>query len=77
MMERLVDGSGASSCGAEFGPLLAAALPECEMEVMSGETRITDRVRDDAELFGLLGRLRDFGASLGPGDAGLRWSSVA
>jgi hypothetical protein len=25
---------------------------------------VTARVRDDAELFGLLGRLRDFGAAL-------------
>jgi hypothetical protein len=48
----------------EFGPLLAAAFPECEIAALSGETHVTARVRDDAELFGLLGRLRDFGAAL-------------
>jgi hypothetical protein len=48
----------------EFGPLLDAALPECEIARLSGETHVTTRVRDEAELFGLLGRLRDFGAEL-------------
>ena len=48
----------------EFGPLLAAALPECEIAVLSGETHVTARVRDEPELYGLLGRLRDFGAAL-------------
>jgi hypothetical protein len=48
----------------EFGPLLGAALPECEIAVLSGETHVTAYVRDEAELFGLLGRLRDFGAEL-------------
>ena len=48
----------------EFGPLLRAALPECEIAVLSGETHVTARVRDEAELFGLLGRLRDLGAAL-------------
>ena len=48
----------------EFGPLLGAALPECEIAVLSGETHITARVRDEAELFGILGRLRDLGAAL-------------
>ena len=48
----------------EFGPLLGAALPECEIAVLSGETHVTARVRDEAELYGVLGRLRDLGAAL-------------
>jgi hypothetical protein len=48
----------------EFGPLLGAALPECDIAVLSGETHVTAHVRDDAELFGLLGRLRDLGAAI-------------
>jgi hypothetical protein len=48
----------------EFGPLLAAAVPECEIAVLSGETHLTARVRDEAELYGVLGRLRDLGAEL-------------
>ena len=48
----------------EFGPLLGAALPECEIAVLSGETHVTARVRDEAELYGLLQRLRDLGAEL-------------
>jgi hypothetical protein len=48
----------------EFGPLLGAALPECEIAVLSGETHLTTQVRDQAELFGLLERLRDLGAAL-------------
>lgn len=48
----------------EFGPLLAAALPECDIEAAAGRTRLTVVVRDEAELFGVLGRLRDFGAEL-------------
>ena len=48
----------------EFGPLLGAALPECEIVVLSGETHLTAQVRDEAELFGLLERLRDLGAAL-------------
>jgi hypothetical protein len=48
----------------EFGPLLDAALPGCEIARLSGETHVTKRVRDEAELFGLLGRLRDLGAEL-------------
>jgi hypothetical protein len=48
----------------EFGPLLAAALPEYEIAVLSGETHLTAQVRDEAELFGLLERLRDLGAAL-------------
>ena len=48
----------------EFGPLLAAALPDCEIEAAAGETHVTAHVRDEAELFGVLGRLRDLGAEL-------------
>jgi hypothetical protein len=48
----------------EFGPLLDAAFPECEIAVLAGETHLTARVRDEAELFGILGRLRDHGAAL-------------
>jgi hypothetical protein len=48
----------------EFGPRLAAALPECEIVARSGETRIMALVRDEAELFGVLERQRDLGAAL-------------
>ena len=48
----------------EFGSLLAAALPECEIAVGSGQTSITAHVRDEAELFGVVDRLRDLGAAL-------------
>ena len=48
----------------EFGPLLATAFPECEITAHGGETHLTAFVRDEAELFGVLARLRDFGASL-------------
>jgi hypothetical protein len=48
----------------EFGPLLGAAMPECEIAVLSGETHLTAQLRDEAELFGLLERLRDLGAAL-------------
>ena len=48
----------------EFGSRLAAALPECEIAVLAGETHITARVRDEAELFGILERLRDLGAAI-------------
>ena len=48
----------------EFGPLLAAALPDCAVDVSAGFTTITVRVRDEAELLGLLERVRDFGAAL-------------
>jgi len=48
----------------EFGPLLAAAFPECEIAVLSGETHMTAHVRDEAELYGMLARLRDLGAEL-------------
>ena len=48
----------------EFGPLLGAALTECEIAVLSGETHVTAHVRDEAELFGIVGRLRDFGAAI-------------
>jgi hypothetical protein len=48
----------------EFGPLLGAALPQCEIAVLSGETHVTALVRDEAELFGIIERLRDLGAAL-------------
>jgi len=48
----------------EFGPRLRAALPECDIAVLSGETHLTARVRDEAELFGLIERLRDLGATM-------------
>jgi hypothetical protein len=48
----------------EFGPILAAALPECTITTTLGQTHISAVVRDDAELFGLLDRLRNFGAEL-------------
>jgi hypothetical protein len=48
----------------EFGPLLQAAMPECEITPVRGETHLTVRVRDQAELFGLLNRLRDLGAEI-------------
>jgi hypothetical protein len=48
----------------EFGPLLAAALPGSEISIVSGDTHIATYVRDEAELFGVLGRLRDLGAAL-------------
>ena len=49
---------------AEFGPVMPAAFPECEVAVLSGETHVTARVRDEAELFGLVERLRDMGAPI-------------
>jgi hypothetical protein len=48
----------------EFGPLLQAAMPECEIDVRRGETHLTAPVRDQAELFGLLDRLRNLGAEI-------------
>jgi hypothetical protein len=48
----------------EFGPMLNAALPECEIAALSGETHITALVRDEAEMFGLIERLRNLGAAL-------------
>jgi hypothetical protein len=48
----------------ESGPLLGAALPDCEIAALSGETHIRARARDEAELYGLLERLRDFGVEL-------------
>ena len=48
----------------EFGPLLDAALPECEIAVLSGETHVTAEVRDESELFGIVERLRDLGAAI-------------
>lgn len=48
----------------EFGPLLSAAFPEGEIVAASGETRIAVHVRDDAELFSVLERLRDLGGEL-------------
>jgi hypothetical protein len=48
----------------EFGPLLQAAMPECEIIVRSGETHVVAPMRDQAEAFGLLDRLRDLGAEI-------------
>jgi hypothetical protein len=48
----------------EFGPLLAAAMPECQIATLSGETHLTAEVRDEAEVFGLVERLRDLGAAI-------------
>ena len=48
----------------EFGPLLPAAFPECEIAVLSGETHLTATVLDEAQFYGLLQRLRDLGAEL-------------
>ena len=49
---------------AEFGPNLSAAFPECDVAVLSGETHVTALVQDEAELFGLVERLRDMGAPI-------------
>src|SRR5262245_40055054 len=43
----------------EFGRLLAAAFPECDIAVLSGETHVTALLRDEAEFWGVLGRLCD------------------
>lgn len=48
----------------EFGTILAAALPDCECATLSGETHVKTQVRDDAELFGVVERLRSLGASV-------------
>ena len=48
----------------EFGPVLASVLRDCEVAGLSGETHVTMRVRDEAELLGVLARLRDLGAGL-------------
>jgi hypothetical protein len=48
----------------EFGPLLQAAMPECEIVVVPGETHLVAPMRDQAEAFGLLNRLRDLGAEI-------------
>lgn len=48
----------------EFGAALNATLPGCEIEVIPDGTRITARVRDEAELFGIVERLRNLGAPL-------------
>lgn len=48
----------------EFGPLLQAAMPDCEIVVLPGETHLVAPMRDQAEAFGLLNRLRDLGAEI-------------
>jgi len=48
----------------EFGPVLQAAMPECEIETEAGRTLLLVAVRDQAELFGLLDRLRNLGAEI-------------
>lgn len=47
-----------------FGPTLLSAFPECEIAVLSGETHLAARVRDEAELFGVVERLRGFGGTI-------------
>jgi hypothetical protein len=48
----------------EFGPVLTAVLPGAQIKADSGKTYITARVRDDAELYGVIQRLRDLGAAV-------------
>lgn len=48
----------------EFGPLLEAAFPGCEIATAPGTTQITAYVRDEAELFGVVERLRDLGVAV-------------
>lgn len=48
----------------EWGALLSAAMPECEITVASGSTHLAASVRDQAELFGILERLRNLGAEI-------------
>jgi hypothetical protein len=48
----------------EFGPRLRAAMPECEITVLPGETHVVVPIRDQAEAFGVLNRLRDLGAEI-------------
>jgi hypothetical protein len=48
----------------EFGPLLKAAMRECEITVVAGETHVLVPMRDQAEAFGVLDRLRDLGAEI-------------
>ena len=48
----------------EWGALLSAAMPECEITVASGSTHLSAAVRDQAELFGILERLRNLGAEI-------------
>jgi hypothetical protein len=39
-------------------------MPECQIATLSGETHLTAEVRDEAEVFGLVERLRDLGAAI-------------
>jgi hypothetical protein len=55
---------GAHRCARRVRTLAWSALPECEIAVLSGETHLTAYVRDEAQLYGLLHRLRDLGAEL-------------
>jgi type IV pilus biogenesis protein CpaD/CtpE len=48
----------------EWGALLSAAMPECDITVASGSTHLSATVRDQAELFGILERLRNLGAEI-------------
>jgi hypothetical protein len=53
-----------TDCGARR--VRAAAVrgaPQCEVAIVSGETHLTAHVRDEAELFGVVERLRDLGAA--------------
>ena len=48
----------------EFGALLQAALPDVEITVVPGKTHLRVHMRDQAEAFGVLNRLRDLGAEI-------------
>jgi hypothetical protein len=43
---------------------MLAAIPECEVAVLSGETHLAAHLRDEAELMGIVERVRDLGAAL-------------
>jgi hypothetical protein len=60
----------------EFGPLLSAALPQCEIAIVSGETHLTAYVRDEAELFGVVDHLRDLGAAFVRTSSPVRYLSM-
>ena len=47
-----------------LGPAFASAFDEFEIARQGGETSLTGRFADQAELLGLLDRLRDLGISI-------------